>query len=77
MNILFTNFTNEYEIYNISANAAKFSIYNFNQNYPFPNSNVNQLCDQNIIIGPYVSRITIRKQKLTNVVNKNIDVKNL
>ena len=76
MNLLFTNFTNEYEIYNISANAAYKSIYNFNQNYPFPTSNVNQLTDQNIIIGPHVSRITIRKQKLTNIVNKNIDVKN-
>ena len=76
MDLIFPNFTEEYKIYNISANEADLPIHTFNQNYSFPTTdNINQLNDHNIIIGPYISRITIRKHKLTHVINENIDVK--
>ena len=76
MNMIFPNFTKEYKVYNISANEADVPIHIFNKNYSFPTTDkVNQINDFNIHIGQYVSRITIRKQKLTRVVNENIDVK--
>ena len=74
--MIFPNFTEEYKIYNISANEADVPTHIFNQNYSFPTTdNINKLNDVNIIIGTYVSRITIRKHKLTQLFNENIDVK--
>ena len=76
MDLIFPNFTEEYKIYNISANQADVPTHIFNQNYSFPSTDkINQLNAQNIIIGTYLSRITIRKQKLTQVINENVDVK--
>ena len=75
MNLIFPNFTQEYYAYNVSANNAKQNISEFNKNYSFPDTDtVKQLNDRNIIIGPYVSRITIRKYKLTHIVNSFVDV---
>ena len=76
MDLIFPNFTEEYKNYFISANQADVSVQIFNQNYSFPTTDkIYQLNQVNIIIGKYASRITIRKHKLTEVVNENINVK--
>ena len=55
--------------------ADEYFPYYINQTLPPYNNEINGL-SQNIIMGPFVTRVTFRKQMMTHVQTSDVDVSN-